>query len=212
MNFLQVAESNDDGRPPNSRYDTCESCVNHKTGYNLQTLKLSFDLPFYGHVIQNITAATGGFVYTREHVHNWLAATQYIAPLMANFDTTVTNDSAVKMIDDGEKFTAFWENVGHVQEDKDKKLTFAVTLDKIGDIAFAYRTVPIGVQDLSDIDHSIEVSISDAYLADRVVFLIRRKTIYEYHRVSFKDYEITNNTILRLTALPTCLPYCYNPR
>lgn len=68
----------------------------------LQTLKLNFEFPFYGHMIQNITVATGGFIYTGEHVHNWLAATQFIAPLMANFDTTMTNDSAVKMVDDGE--------------------------------------------------------------------------------------------------------------
>ena len=32
--------------------------------------------------------ATGGFCYVGEQMHSWLAATQYIAPLMANFDTT----------------------------------------------------------------------------------------------------------------------------
>lgn len=67
-----------------------------------QTQKLSFDFPFYGHPVRNITVATGGFIYTGDHVHNWLAATQYIAPLMANFDTKLTNDSFVKMSDDGE--------------------------------------------------------------------------------------------------------------
>ena len=36
---------------------------------------------------------------------------------------------------------------------------------------------------------------------------VRRKTIYEYHRASFKNHEITNNTILKLVALPTCLQY-----
>lgn len=36
---------------------------------------------------------------------------------------------------------------------------------------------------------------------------VRRKTIYEYHRVSFMNYEIKSGTILKLTALPTCLQY-----
>lgn len=69
----------------------------------------------------------------------------------------------------GEKFTAFWENVT-LQEEKDKKFTFAVTLHKNGDIVFAYRSVPIGVQDINDGDHPVKVGISDAYLADRIHF------------------------------------------
>lgn len=66
-----------------------------------QTVKLSFDFPFYGHMIRNMTIATGGFLYTGEYVHAWLAATQYIAPLMANFDTSLSNQSFVKFADNG---------------------------------------------------------------------------------------------------------------
>lgn len=33
----------------------------------------------------------------------------------------------------------------------------------------------------------------------------RRKTIYEYHRVNFNSQDIRNNTVITLTALPTCL-------
>ncbi|CAH2035664.1 unnamed protein product, partial [Iphiclides podalirius] len=170
------------------------------------TLKLSFDFPFYGHNIRNITVATGGFIYTGEHVHNWLAATQYIAPLMANFDTTLTNDSLVKQYDDGTKFTVIWENVT-LQEDPTKKFTFAATLHKSGDIYFTYKDIPIAVQQINDKEHPVKVGISDAYLKDKYLFNVRHKTIYEYHRVSFKNHEITNNTILKLTALPTCIQY-----
>lgn len=170
------------------------------------SIQLSFDFPFYGHNIRNVTVATGGFIYTGEHVHNWLAATQYIAPLMGNFDTTLTNDSKIKLYDDGEKFSAFWENVT-LQEDTTKKFTFAVTLYKNGDIIFAYKDIPIDVQEINDTEHPVKVGISDAYLTDKIVFYIRRKTIYEYHRVSFKDHMITNNTVLKMTALPTCLQY-----
>lgn len=170
------------------------------------TLTLKFDFPFYGHSVPNITVATGGFIYTGDHVHNWLAATQYIAPLMANFDTKLSNDSVVKMSDDGEKFSVFWENIT-LREDPAKKFTFAATLYANGDIIFAYKDIPMLVQDINDTQHPVKVGISDAYLSDKIFFHVRRKTIYEYHRASFKNHEITNNTILKLVALPTCLQY-----
>ncbi|XP_023938012.2 plexin domain-containing protein 2 [Bicyclus anynana] len=170
------------------------------------TIKASFPFPFYGHPVANMTVATGGFIYMGDHVHNWLAATQYIAPLMANFDTTLTNDSCVKMNDDGEKFTVFWENAT-LRQDIEKKFTFAVTLYKNGDIIFAYKDIPLPLKDIIDSEHPVKVGISDAYLTDKFHYHVRRKTIYEYHRVSFKNYEITNNTILKLVALPTCLQY-----
>ncbi|XP_038216319.1 plexin domain-containing protein 2 [Zerene cesonia] len=170
------------------------------------TIKLSFDFPFYGHPVKNITVATGGFIYIGDHVHNWLAATQYIAPLMANFDTTLGNDSFVKQFDDGEKFAVFWENVT-LQENATQKFTFAAILYKNGDIVFAYKDIPIAVQAINDSEHPVKVGISDAYLADKSFLHLRRKTIYEYHRVSFKNYEITSNSILKLIALPTCLQY-----
>ncbi|XP_060809492.1 plexin domain-containing protein 2 [Amyelois transitella] len=170
------------------------------------SINLSFPFPFYGHNITNITMATGGFIYTGDHVHNWLAATQYIAPLMANFDTTISNDSVVSYSDDGEKFTAFWHNVA-LQENSTSSFTFACTLYKNGDIVFAYKIVPMRIQDINETFHPVKVGISDAYITDKIVFYVRRKTIYEYHRASFKNHDIANNTILRLEALPTCTQY-----
>jgi hypothetical protein len=66
------------------------------------TVKLPFEFPFYGHPITNITIATGGFLYAGDYIHSWLAATQYISPLMANFDTSLSNDSFVKYCEDRE--------------------------------------------------------------------------------------------------------------
>lgn len=37
--------------------------------------------------------------------------------------------------------------------------------------------------------------------------VVRRKTIYEYHRVNFQKEDIKNWTVIHLTALPTCLDY-----
>ncbi|KAJ0183985.1 hypothetical protein K1T71_000408 [Dendrolimus kikuchii] len=175
------------------------------------TIPLKFSFPFYGHLIQNVTVATGGFLYIGEHIHNWLAATQYIAPLMCNFDTTNDSSSVIKLSDDGEKFTVFWENV-KLLEDQTKKFTFSVTLFKNGDIVFAYKKIPVDIGQIADSAHPVKIGISDAYLTDNIAYHVRSKIVYEYNRVSLKDYVITNNTIIRLTALPTCLQYnnCYD--
>uniref|UniRef100_A0A336ML95 CSON001527 protein n=1 Tax=Culicoides sonorensis TaxID=179676 RepID=A0A336ML95_CULSO len=194
------------------------------------TIKLSFDFPFYGHPVRNVTVATGGFLYTGEHVHSWLAATQYIAPLMANFDTSQTNDSYVKYSDNGTAFTVLWENVRLQDKDKVGTFTFSATLYNTGDIIFAYYSVPINIDSIQDDKHPVKVGLSDAYIIDKTIFckfnifiillniflkcgiieiliVARRKTIYEYHRVNFANGQIENNTIIQLTALPTCLSY-----
>lgn len=171
------------------------------------TVELKFDFPFYGHFVRNITVATGGFLYTGEYVHSWLAATQYIAPLMANFDTSMSNDSFVRLHDNGTAFTAVWENVTLQDKPDFGKFTFSVTLYQSGDIVFAYMLVPTNINSIQDKEHPVKVGLSDAYIIDKQLFFARRKTIYEYHRVTFQQHEITNNTIIKLAAQPTCLGY-----
>lgn len=51
-----------------------------------------------------------GFCYIGDQSHSWLAATQYIAPLMANFDTHGEN-STIMYADDGERFVIEWSNL-----------------------------------------------------------------------------------------------------
>ncbi|XP_075157780.1 plexin domain containing lethal (1) G0289 isoform X2 [Haematobia irritans] len=171
------------------------------------TVLLSFDFPFYGHPVRNVTIATGGFIYTGDYVHSWLAATQYIAPLMANFDTSLSNDSFVRLNDTGSSFTVVWENVSLQDKQDVGKFTFSTTLHKNGDIVFTYFSVPILINAIQDDKHPVKVGLSDAYIMDQDVGNARRKTIYEYHRVSFGNAQITNSTIIYFTALPTCLQY-----
>lgn len=168
-------------------------------------MQLSFDFPFYGHPIRNVTIATGGFLYTGEYVHSWLAATQYIAPLMANFDTSLSNSSFVKYYDNGTTFTVVWENVTLHEKPLLGTFTFSASLHKNGDIVFAYYSIPIYVESINDDTHPVKVGLSDAYIIDKTIFFARRKTIYEYHRVNFGNDDIKNGTIIYLTALPTCL-------
>ena len=42
-----------------------------------------------------------GFLYMSDFLHQWLTATQYVAPLMANFDTTLGNNSNIHYADNG---------------------------------------------------------------------------------------------------------------
>jgi len=168
------------------------------------TINLSFKFPFYGHAVENITIATGGFLYTGEYVHSWLAATQYIAPLMANFDTSKNYNAKIRYLDDRSKLIVEWKDV-HLQEKKNEgSFTFQVILFANGNITFAYHTIPVNIVNIMDEDHPVKVGLSDAYIIDRTVYFARRKTIYEYHRVTLKDEPIKNNTAILFGALPTC--------
>lgn len=67
----------------------------------LQSVRLTFDFPFYGAPVRLITVANGGFVFTGDYIHSWLAASQYIAPLLLNFDATLSNVTTLKYADNG---------------------------------------------------------------------------------------------------------------
>lgn len=162
-------------------------------------MQLKFDSPFYGHIVCNVTVTTGGFLYTGEYVHSWLAATQYIAPLMTNFDTTIGNGSSVKYGDNGNftqirisfdtlndtnnisyriniwlgtAFTVIWESVPLQEGNLSKPLqlfTFSVTLHNTGDITFAYKTIPIAIDMIKDEKHPVKIGLSDAYIIDKTI-------------------------------------------
>ncbi|KAG9474067.1 hypothetical protein GDO78_004392 [Eleutherodactylus coqui] len=62
---------------------------------------LSFEFPFYGHSSRHITIATGGFIFMGEVLHSMLTATQYVAPLMANFNPSYSKESTIRYRDNG---------------------------------------------------------------------------------------------------------------
>ena len=125
------------------------------------TINLSFKFPFYGHLVPNITIATGGFLYTGDYVHSWLAATQYIAPLMANFDTSSTHNAKIRYLDDGDKLIVEWKDVYLQDMDKmtggrDGPFTFQVILFQNGNITFAYETIPVDIKIITVQDFETE--------------------------------------------------------
>jgi len=106
----------------------------------IQSVKFRFKFPFYGHRLNNVTIATGGFCYVGEYAHSWLAATQYIAPLMANFETYSAN-SSIMYGDDGEKMIIEWSRVSLRDNKQAGEFTFQAHLFKSGDIWFVYKDV-----------------------------------------------------------------------
>ncbi|XP_061095988.1 plexin domain-containing protein 2-like [Conger conger] len=173
-------------------------------------VNLSFDFPFYGHFLREITVATGGFIYTGDVVHRMLTATQYIAPLMANFDPSVSRNSTVIYFDNGTALVVQWDHV-HLQDSYHLgSFTFQATLHIDGRIVFAYKEIPILVTDISSVNHPVKVGLSDAFVVVHRIQQIpnvRRRTIYEYHRVELLKTKITNLTAVEMIPLPTCLQF-----
>ncbi|XP_060605187.1 plexin domain-containing protein 2-like isoform X9 [Ruditapes philippinarum] len=178
------------------------------------TAKLPFPFPFYGHLIDNVTIATGGFLYMSPFLHKFLTATQYIAPLMANFDTKSGGRSSTviyKNVD--QKFVVEWRDVhlkdqnGRSDEDTGS-FRFQAILHQNGSIAFVYKQLPIPVTNISSKAHKVAVGIADAFYFDTVLDDgTKRRTIYEYHRVDLNRTYIEEGTIVLMNPQPTCNRY-----
>ncbi|XP_009273533.1 PREDICTED: plexin domain-containing protein 2 [Aptenodytes forsteri] len=176
----------------------------------VKRVNLSFDFPFYGHFLREITVATGGFIYTGEVVHRMLTATQYIAPLMANFDPSVSRNSTVRYFDNGTALVVQWDHV-HLQDNYNLgSFTFQATLLNDGRIIFGYKEIPAAVTQISSTNHPVKVGLSDAFVVVHRIQQIpnvRRRTIYEYHRVELQMSRITNLSAVEMIPLPTCLQF-----
>uniref|UniRef100_A0A8C7AA31 Plexin domain containing 2 n=1 Tax=Neovison vison TaxID=452646 RepID=A0A8C7AA31_NEOVI len=176
----------------------------------IERVNLSFDFQFYGHFLREITVATGGFIYTGEVVHRMLTATQYIAPLMANFDPSVSRNSTVRYFDNGTALVVQWDHV-HLQDNYNLgSFTFQATLLMDGRIIFGYKEIPVLVTQISSTNHPVKVGLSDAFVVVHRIQQIpnvRRRTIYEYHRVELQMSKITNISAVEMTPLPTCLQF-----
>ena len=176
----------------------------HRTAINFQLL---FNFTFYGHTIGNVVIATGRFLYISDLMHKWISSTQYIAPLMANFDPNIGGNQSLILYKSLESmFVVEWRDV-YLQEQnslKDTPFTFQCILYPNGTIVFLYQKVPIQVPEISPADHPVKVGLSDAYYTVSNVFGMPQTTVYEYHRVVLNQSVIQEGNIIVLTPLPTC--------
>ncbi|XP_010900127.1 plexin domain-containing protein 2-like [Esox lucius] len=173
-------------------------------------VNLSFEFPFYGHKLREITVATGGFIYTGDVIHRMLTATQYIAPLMANFDPSVSANCTVSYFDNGTALVVQWDHILLQDSISRGPFTFQTTLHNDGHIVFAYKEVPMDLSEISAVNHPVKVGLSDAFVVLHDIEQIpnvRRKTIYEYHKVDIDKSKISNYTAVEIIPLPTCLQF-----
>ncbi|XP_068193913.1 plexin domain-containing protein 1-like isoform X2 [Antennarius striatus] len=171
---------------------------------------LSFDFPFYGHYLRQITIATGGFIFTGDIAHRMLTTTQYIAPLMANFDPSYSKDSTVQYLDNGEVFVVQWEQVRLSGKESEGAFTFQTALYKTGAITFSFRDIPLSFDEIGSVEHPVKVGLSDAFMVISPSLQspdIQRQTIYEYHRVEIDTTKISSYSAVEFTPLPTCLQH-----
>uniref|UniRef100_A0A3Q2WM64 Plexin domain containing 2a n=1 Tax=Haplochromis burtoni TaxID=8153 RepID=A0A3Q2WM64_HAPBU len=175
-----------------------------------ERVNLSFDFPFYGHLLKEITVATGGFIYTGDIIHRMLTATQYVAPLMANFDPSLSKNSSVFYFDNGTALVVQWNHL-HLQDNISVgAFTFQAILHSDGRIVFAYKEIPISISDISSENHPVKVGLSDAFMVLRELEQIpnvRRRTIYEYHKVDIPVSKISRLIAVEMLPLPTCLQF-----
>uniref|UniRef100_A0A4W6FI19 Plexin domain containing 1 n=1 Tax=Lates calcarifer TaxID=8187 RepID=A0A4W6FI19_LATCA len=173
--------------------------------HSYMRVALSFDFPFYGHYLRQITIATGGFIFTGDVTHRMLTATQYIAPLMANFDPSYSKESTVQYLDNGEVFVVQWEGVRLLGRESEGAFTFQAALYKKGTITFSYQRHVI-----SSAEHPVKVGLSDAFMVISPSSQSpdsQQQTIYEYHRVEMDTTKIASYSAVEFTALPTCLQH-----
>ena len=74
-------------------------------------VKLKFKFPYYGHLLDQIVVATGGFIYVGSLMNPLITKAQYIAPLMANFDPTLSNNTVIKYVDNTTHFICTWQKL-----------------------------------------------------------------------------------------------------
>lgn len=187
-----------------------DSPVTHQTlskGHRVAAvIPLKFNFSFYGHELTKVTVATGGFIYMSPFLHQWLTATQYIAPLMANFDPSISVNSTIMYQSEADHMIIEWKDMFLQDQKTDGGFHFQVTLFANNTIKFAYLKVPESVNKISSKRHPVKIGLSDAYYNDTYMaeFDIKRRTIYEYHKVVLNVTRIVSNSIVYIHPLPTC--------
>ncbi|XP_067056805.1 plexin domain-containing protein 1-like isoform X3 [Acropora muricata] len=173
-----------------------------------QQLLLSFKFPYYGHYLDRVVLTTGGFLYMDVHVTSLITDVQYLAPLMAYFNPSLSVNSTVLTLDNGEQLTVQWRNILLHNKTNVGPFNFQCTLHKNGTIWFAYKQVPVSVDSLPDLKyHPVRVGISDAFVIRRRDPV--RQTFYRlfftYSQVNIAKKSVINGSAVVFRPLPSCV-------
>ncbi|XP_076076155.1 plexin domain-containing protein 1-like [Mytilus galloprovincialis] len=164
---------------------------------------ISFEFPFYGHMIQKFAITPLGFLYMSPFTHRQLdySYTHYIAPLMANFDT-IGNHSEILYKDNGNSFVIEWRDIELNDQTEKGNYTFQVTLFQNGTIMFVYKSIPD--TNISAENWPVKIGLSDAFYYDVNSFFGFIRYIVKYHTVEFNLTSLEDNKVVILDPVPTC--------
>ncbi|XP_078376887.1 plexin domain-containing protein 2-like isoform X5 [Oculina patagonica] len=164
-----------------------------------QNFKLSFQFPYYGHLLDQVMLTTGGFLYMDTHDTKLMTQVQYLAPLMAYFNPHLKRDSKVLTLDDGSKLTVEWRNVLLHENTTVEPFTFQCTLHKNGTIWFAYKKIPIKVTKIPTLPyHPVKVGIADAFVIR--YRNTRTDTLYRFFYI-YSAINITKQSVAKNVAV-----------
>lgn len=168
-------------------------------------VKLKFKFSYYGHSLNEVVVATGGFLYVGSLMNPLITKAQYIAPLMANFDPTLNLDRTnIKYVDNSTHFIVTWERLVLQDQPDNGEYTFQVVLNKDGDITFNYLKIPS--VNISTVNHTVKVGLSDAYVFYKILSTSKIEyTIVQYHMaIVSMDHIRTGNSVM-FFMLKNCL-------
>lgn len=167
-------------------------------------VKLKFKFPYYGHLLDQVVVATGGFIYVGSLMNPLITKAQYIAPLMANFDPTLNNRTIIKYVDNGTHFVCTWENLVLQDQPENGEYSFQVIFNKDGGIIFNYKKIPN--LNISNINHTVKIGLSDAYIYYKILSTSKIEyTIVQYHVVNVLLENIKTGNSIMFFMLKNCL-------
>eukprot|EP00095_Tigriopus_kingsejongensis_P006826 maker-scaffold82_size396747-snap-gene-1.24 protein:Tk06826 transcript:maker-scaffold82_size396747-snap-gene-1.24-mRNA-1 annotation:"plexin domain-containing protein 2" len=179
--------------------------VDNLSNQKLSSFKVTLDqfpFIFYGHELEYLYVTTEGFLSLGSQLHSAMHLVQYIAPLRANFDFSVSNRSQVLLLHDAAKLTVEWSNVTLEHHEAVGPFTFQVSLMASGDLTFAYKDVPNGLAKVAlsraetMFNETFLVGISDAFKSEQA--------LYEYHNVAIDLRHIGPHSVIRFKSRLTC--------
>lgn len=128
-----------------------------------QVWGLKFKFPYYGHLLDAIAIISSGFLYTGTIYHEQLYLSQYIAPLMVDFNPPISGSGRILVYSTEERFTVQWDQVLYHDHEDSGPFTFQASIFPTGKIHLVYRELPLLWNWLSSQDFPVKIGISDAF-------------------------------------------------
>ena len=143
--------------------------------------KLEFAFTFYGHPVDHVLMLKEGTLSLGGLQLENLYESQYIAPLM----TSQPQKELTLMSRDDGKVGIFTWKLENLQT------AFQVQLYASGEIKFVYKNLHHLPRLLRDLEHPVQVGLSDAYLLERHSGLVTQKNLVTYHKIdAFNELDL----------------------